>query len=216
MIHSDRRFVVFAACLSILAGFIDALGFISLGGVFLSFMSGNSTRFAVSAVETGNQSWLVPGMVIVTFVSGVIAGSLLGRRTKSSREPAILAFISVLLLSAALLNMAGYFPAAIGCMAFAMGATNTIFEQGGEVKVGVTYMTGTLVKMGQRIAARLSSEPATGLGRYFILWLGFILGAVGGACLYRWLGFTSLWVAVALSFLLTVTALKIFPRHKIP
>lgn len=29
------------------AGFIDALGFLKLGGLFVSFMSGNSTRLGV-------------------------------------------------------------------------------------------------------------------------------------------------------------------------
>ncbi len=215
MIHSARRFVLFAACLSVLAGFIDALGFISLGGVFLSFMSGNSTRFAVSAAEAGNFGWFVPVAVIITFVSGVIAGSLLGRRMKRVREPAIISFIFSLLLLAACLNAFGYFPAAIACMAFAMGAANTIFERDGEVKVGVTYMTGTLVKIGQKIAAFFAGESATGLGHYFLLWLGFFIGAAGGAYAYHCLGFTSLWAGVAWSLLLTIVAVKIFPRHSV-
>lgn len=214
MIQSSRRFVIFAACLSILAGFIDALGFISLGGVFLSFMSGNSTRFAVSAVETGNAGWLVSGAIIVIFVLGVIAGSLLGRRMKRIREPAILSFIFLLLLCAACLNIFGYFFSAITCMAFAMGATNTIFERDGEVKVGVTYMTGTLVKIGQKIAALFSGEPAVGLGHYFLLWLGFIAGAASGAYAYHAFGFTSLWAGVIWSFLLTIVAFKIFLQQE--
>lgn len=213
MIHTGRRFVIFAACLSVLAGFVDALGFISLGGVFLSFMSGNSTRLAVSAMEPGAVSWLVPAGVIVTFVSGVIAGSLLGRRVRRVREPAILGFISFFLLSAAALSAAGLVAPAMACMAFAMGAANTIFERDGEVRIGVTYMTGTLVKMGQKVAALLAGEPAAGLGHYFLLWFGFISGAGLGAIFYNACNLSSLWAAAVLSCLLTLAAIRIFPRH---
>ena len=36
-----------AICLAALAGFVDALAYISLGGFFASFMSGNTTRLGV-------------------------------------------------------------------------------------------------------------------------------------------------------------------------
>lgn len=41
MIRYDRRLKLMAACLSALAGYVDAIGFIKLGGFFISFMSGN-------------------------------------------------------------------------------------------------------------------------------------------------------------------------------
>ena len=40
-----------ALSLAVLAGYVDSLGFLQLGGVFVSFMSGNSTRLAVSLAE---------------------------------------------------------------------------------------------------------------------------------------------------------------------
>jgi uncharacterized membrane protein YoaK (UPF0700 family) len=43
----DRRIRTLAAGLSALAGYVDAIGFIKLGGFFVSFMSGNSTRLGV-------------------------------------------------------------------------------------------------------------------------------------------------------------------------
>lgn len=51
MIRLNKTLRLFAASLSFLAGFVDALGFIHLGGYFVSFMSGNSTRMAVSLPE---------------------------------------------------------------------------------------------------------------------------------------------------------------------
>ena len=39
-----RRDIALAAGLSGVAGYVDAIGFLKLGGFFVSFMSGNSTR----------------------------------------------------------------------------------------------------------------------------------------------------------------------------
>ena len=55
---------------------------------------------------------------------------------------------------AALPGRMGFSAAAIAAMALAMGAENAVFEREGEVHIGLTYMTGTLVKFGQRLAGR--------------------------------------------------------------
>jgi len=44
----DRSRRQFAIALSGLAGFVDSVGFLSAGGYFVSFMSGNTTRLGVS------------------------------------------------------------------------------------------------------------------------------------------------------------------------
>ena len=47
----SRRDIVVACALSALAGYVDGIGFLHLGGLFVSFMSGNSTRMGVSLAE---------------------------------------------------------------------------------------------------------------------------------------------------------------------
>ncbi len=47
----DLRNLILALALSALAGFVDGIGFLHLGGLFVSFMSGNSTRMSVSLAE---------------------------------------------------------------------------------------------------------------------------------------------------------------------
>jgi uncharacterized membrane protein YoaK (UPF0700 family) len=42
----------------------------------------------------------------------------------------------------------------LAMLVLAMGALNNTFLRGGEVSVGLTYMTGALVKIGQGIARR--------------------------------------------------------------
>ena len=40
-----------------LAGYVDALGFVRLGGLYTSFMSGNTTQFAVFGHEASCSTW---------------------------------------------------------------------------------------------------------------------------------------------------------------
>jgi hypothetical protein len=63
-------------------------------------------------------------------------------------------------------------------MAVAMGAANATFEQDGEVSIGVTYMTGTLVKIGQHLAQAVAGRERWRWLPYTLLWAGFVAGRV--------------------------------------
>lgn len=207
MLKAGKRTVFLALCLSFLAGFLDALGFISLGGVFVSFMSGNSTRSAVGLVQEGLAGLIVPGGIILCFVLGVISGTLLGNTVPEKRVQRVLTMVSIaLILAASIHNISGL---AAAIIAFAMGASNTAFQRNGEVSIGVTYMTGTLVKMGQHIANALSGGPQYTWFRYFLLWASLVLGACSGALIYGWVGLAGIWVAALISVFLTGITIKL-------
>ena len=58
----SRRNIALACALSALAGYVDGIGFLHLGGLFVSFMSGNSTRMGVSLAagalaDRGRSAW---------------------------------------------------------------------------------------------------------------------------------------------------------------
>ena len=61
----------------------------------------------------------------------------------------------------------------------------------------MTYMTGTLVKVGQRIADALEGGKRWAWLPYVGLWAGMVVGAAGGALLHPRLGLAGLWLAVA-------------------
>jgi uncharacterized membrane protein YoaK (UPF0700 family) len=82
-------------------------------------------------------------------------------------------------------------------VAAAMGAENTTFERDGEVSIGLTYMTGALVKLGQRLAGAIMGGPKLAWVPYLMLWLGLVGGAVAGALAWPALGLAGLWVGVA-------------------
>jgi uncharacterized membrane protein YoaK (UPF0700 family) len=201
VIRAATRVKLLAAGLAALAGFVDATGFIKLGGFFVSFMSGNTTRLAVGLATNASAALEAAGL-IGGFVLGVMLGTLVGRLTKKQRASRLLLLVAGLLALAAALNDAGISTAAIAAMVLAMGAENTVFEREGEVHIGLTYMTGTLVKFGQRLAGALMGGDRNAWQPYLLLWLGLAGGAVVGALDYPYLGLDNLWIAAlaALAF----------------
>ncbi|WP_343699664.1 YoaK family protein [Caulobacter sp.] len=198
MSRFDNRERLLAACLAALAGYVDALGFLHLGGFFLSFMSGNSTRLGVGLAQ-GGATAVTAGLLIATFVTGVVLGSLTGRVAGNARRRAVLALVAILLVMAGALDAAGVVRAAIAAMGLAMGAENAVFEEDGETRIGLTYMTGALVKIGQRLAQALVGGPRWDWSPYALLWAGLVLGALAGACIYPHLGLGGLWVAAGVA-----------------
>jgi uncharacterized membrane protein YoaK (UPF0700 family) len=189
----DQRTRALAASLAAVAGYVDATGFLASKGFFVSFMSGNSTRLAVGSIERAADAAVALALIAI-FVVGVVVGSLVGRRAGRHQRSAVIALVSAALLFAVLLSSAGQPHAALALMALAMGAENAIFEAEGEVQIGLTYMTGTLVKFGQRLGTALSGGDRWGWAPYALLWLGLVAGAVSGAALFPLFGLKSLLV----------------------
>ena len=99
MIRYQKSVRYFAICLSAVAGYVDAVGFIALGGFFVSFMSGNSTRLGVG-LAGGSQDAAIAGGLIVSFVLGVVVGSATGSVAGARRPGAILCLTACLLMAA--------------------------------------------------------------------------------------------------------------------
>lgn len=204
----DRHNQRLATGLAALAGFVDATGFIATGGFFLSFMSGNSTRLGVG-VMTSTSDTEVAAALILLFVLGVMTGSLTGRAAARWHRPAVLLLLAAALALAAGLATAGWMLAAFLVTAFAMGAENTVFEADGEVRISLTYMTGNLVKIGQRLAGALVGRPRWAFVPFLALWLAMVGGAVAGAALWPLLGLNGLWVASTAALLLAVASYRL-------
>ena len=81
MTRYTKRFWILGAATAGLAGYVDAIGFLKVGGLFVSFMSGNSTRFAVGLATAGPVAGIAAGL-IGAFVGGVVAGAKWRRVTR--------------------------------------------------------------------------------------------------------------------------------------
>lgn len=207
--QTKTSMLMIAISLSFLAGYVDALGFLELGGIFISFMSGNSTRLGIADTAAGTLPVFLLAGIIALFVLGVIAGSLIGRYARVRRSHAIIAFVTGLLCAAGLCDALGFSGWAVAMATLSMGAINTLFEKDGEVSIALTYMTGTLVRMGQRMAAAITGGARFGWVRYFLLWAGLVCGAVTGAFFYGLYGFSAIWFAAAEAVVLLAALARI-------
>lgn len=204
----DRARRSLAVAAAALAGFVDAAGFLCASGYFVSFMSGNTTRLGVDLVFAPHRA-IVPAALIAGFVLGVFIGALLAARAGSQRKAAVLGLVTALLLAASAAHMAGATTTMLACLVLAMGVLNNTFQRDGEVSVGLTYMTGALVRFAQGLAARLSGTGGEGWANWLLLWLGLALGALTGAfALLNWPG-TALWLASGWSLALSMAAWRI-------
>ncbi len=203
MNRTDRRIILLACCLAALAalaGLVDAIGYLALHGFYVSFMSGNSTRLAVGLGQRSFHVAMVAGGLIGLFVGGVVAGELVNRAM--GRRHRQLGVVALLLALAALAASLGRERVALALATLALGAANTVLQRVGTISIGVTYMTGTLVRLGCGIAAALLGGPRWGWVPYLLLWLSLLGGSVTGALLFPVLGLLGLWLAAGYCALL--------------
>lgn len=199
----SSRSIVLACALSALAGYVDAIGFIHLGGLFVSFMSGNSTRMGVFVAQGNWRPALESLGLIALFVVGATGGSLIALGRGPHRQPRVLFAEALLLAAAALCYAFGLPNSAVATIVLAMGLENAVFQVDGGGGLGLTYMTGALVKVGQFAARALRGGARFGWAPNFLLWIAMVAGAVCGALAYHWINLGSIWFAAAFALLLS-------------
>lgn len=200
------RFIALAVALAALAGFVDAIAFTRLGGYFVSFMSGNSTRLGVG-IGLADGTALLAAALILAFVAGVMVATILARRFAERRKVAVLSAVTLTLTVAATLWMVLPGPFPLLLVAAAMGMENGVFARDGEVAIGVSYMTGSLVRMAQRLAGALMGDPDRwAFAPHLALWLGFAAGVVLGARTAVSAADAALWIAAVAAGGLTLVA----------
>jgi len=205
------------------AGFVDGLFFIHLGGYFVSFMSGNSTRAAAELSQGNYLAWVAASSLIVAFIIGVMLSSFAVRFGPKRFHPSAESLLtdqvtphgSAVWVAYALMLLGGItavIPAvdrvAPFIVAAATGAINGTFTRRGEVTVGLTYMTGTLVKMGQALASAIALRSSVYLFRflrYLLLWAAIAIGSLIGGWSYLQFGTAGIWLTVVAMTFLSIT-----------
>lgn len=207
--------IAMATALAALAGFVDAVAWIELVGFFASFMSGNTTRLGIGLAHGDWAAARTAAALILMFVSGVITASVVGHRFAGRHKPPVMALVTLALCGAALAAWWALPIAALLLLAFAMGAENGVFNREGEVSIGLTYMTGTLVRFGQQFAMTLmGAGERRDWGPYLSLWLGFVAGGVLGAVASGGSLAGAVTIAAAVSAMLTAAMAVVSGRER--
>ena len=202
---------LFAYAVAGLAGFVDITGYLHINGYFVSFMTGNTTLLARDMAE-GAHRVAVPALLIAGFVIGVTIGTLVGDRWAARRKAVVSGMVAAMLVSAALARVIDLNPLSLALLVFAMGALNTVMSGNRANPVGLTYMTGALVRTGQLLAERLAGDRSANPLLFAGLWASLLAGALCGALVGLNLGAASLWVAGGSALVLCVAAMRISVR----
>lgn len=146
-----------AAVLAFLAGYVDAFGYFTLQ-TYVSFMSGNTTESA-TAIGQGQLGMALPVLlVIAAFVLGSGAGALLAY--SGACRVLYLATAGLLLLAMAMVRL-DWLDGAIATvtLGMAMGIMNSSLSSVGAQAIGITFVTGTLSKLGAHAALAIRRAP---------------------------------------------------------
>jgi len=205
MLDSSRN-IVLACALSALAGYVDGIGFLYLGGLFVSFMSGNSTRMGVSLAEGHFQAAAEALGLIALFVLGAAGGSLIVLGRSRLSQCWVLLAEGLLLALAALCNALGFANVAVAMIVLAMGLENAVFQIHGGSGLGLTYVTGALVKVGQFLAAAVTGGEPFGWVPNLLLWAALVAGSACGALVYYRISLAAISLGAAAALALSAWA----------
>ena len=185
LLRLPARDTVRATILTIIAGIADAVGYITMGGVFAANMTGNTVLAGIAAAQRNyTDAWhhLAP---LLAFFAGAMLSRLLLRL---SHKPT-----AGLLVEAALLAVVGFLPIdrelAVMIVAMAMGVQASAITHFAGNAVSTVVVTSTLARTADALLDRLwpgekKQLPAvTNLPLLGFTWVGYLVGAVAGTLL---------------------------------
>ena len=197
---TPARHLILGMVLTGSAGLIDVVGFIELGGYFTSFMSGNTTQGGAALIDAAWPVLLLTASLVGLFFIGSVLGALAAYSNPRWGPAAVsLAVLSGVALTL-VLALSG-FPAtqAMLVLAASAGAQNAILPMRGAVRLGATFVTGTLYMAGQDLALALKgSAPPLRWLQHLAIWFGLFGGAALGALIYRFAGILTLFLPAAI------------------
>ncbi|WP_407568993.1 YoaK family protein [Deinococcus altitudinis] len=197
-----------AIALLLIAGMVDAVGFLHLSGLFVSFMSGNTSSLGLALVQGAEARVGTLLELIASFAAGAFLGTLIELRAGQFHRSVILVVEALLLLLVDFQNQE------FVLLALAMGMQNASVRQVGSVAVTLTYATGYVVNVATRLAKGVMGQPRELARALFLLtlWSSILIGAALGAYLYGLYQLRALWLPTGL--LLVGAALNLLPEFR--
>ena len=178
-----------AIFLALIAGYLDGYGLLVLG-TYVSFMSGNTTTVGLRSGQGNFHAALPSAVAALSFVTGSFLGNLFTQSKLRHSHRLLFGVIAGLLATVAALERDGLWNAAaeIAILSLAMGITNPALTKVGAESVSLTFVTGTLNRIGGHLAAAVARTPVPAgqdprdshLARARInagAWSGFLVGA---------------------------------------
>ncbi|NMN68637.1 YoaK family protein [Rhizobium sp. 57MFTsu3.2] len=212
VIHTRRTTtgLVLAGAISFLAGMTDATG-LALTGDFVSFMTGNTTRAALSLGGGDLRHAAILLSAIMVFVLGNAAGIVIAHFA-DRRTFAVLSCVSIALATASLMMGESVAMPRFYLIVASMGMVNAAVEQIEGLPIGLTYVTGALSRFGRGLGRWIIGDKRLEWTIQIVPWAGMFAGAVMGALLTQIAGAAALWVIAVFAMLVALASLLIPKR----
>jgi uncharacterized membrane protein YoaK (UPF0700 family) len=182
---SPTRDTLRATILTLIAGIADAVGYVTMGGVFAANMTGNTVLAGIAAAQRNyTDAWHHLAPLLAFFLGAMLSRLLL----RLSHKPT-----AGLLVEAALLAGVGFLPIspepAVLILAVAMGVQASAITHFSGNAVSTVVVTSTLARTADTVLDRLwpgEKNPlpvVANLPLLALTWVGYLAGAVAGALL---------------------------------
>ncbi len=148
------RILARAGGLCLVAGYVDAIGYTTLGGVFAANMTGNTVLLAIAAGQGNGARVALYAATLAAFLAGAVAAAVL-RRTTGQPTAALLA-AAALLLAAALATLQPL--PALALVAVAMGLQGAAVTRFGAAGMQTVVVTATIIRLADHIVANFVPE----------------------------------------------------------
>jgi uncharacterized membrane protein YoaK (UPF0700 family) len=160
VLYEPRVQWISAVFLALIAGYLDGYGLLFLGS-YVSFMSGNTTFTGLKSGLGNFQAALASAIAIVFFVTGSFLGNLFTQSRLRYSHRLIFGLMAGLVATVAGLERHGLWnaPAEIAMLSLAMGMMNPALSKVGAESVSLTFVTGTLNRIGGHLAAAAGRKP---------------------------------------------------------
>ena len=194
--------------LCLVAGMVDAYGYMTLGHVFAANMTGNTVLLAITAVEGELAASINYILTLCAFTSGAILGAVLRRASGRPYVPLLLAAFLLAAISLGALNR----QAMLGLIAIVMGLQAASISKFGATRLQTIVITGPIVRLAEGLVdllwvgkAAKTREAAEASAHNGLAWITYGVGAALGAAAVGVTG-TPLVLAVPAGLLLAAAA----------
>jgi uncharacterized membrane protein YoaK (UPF0700 family) len=195
-----------AGILCLVAGFVDAYGYISLGHVFVANMTGNTVLLGISAAERDGPRTLTYAVTLIAFFAGALLASLVIRSV--GKRPLVLLAVALLLAAVPFLPLDERTELLL--LTFAMGLQGAALSRFGNSSINTVVVTGTMLRLADEITARLLSVlekvPPPPPGAISIPLFGWLIYGIGAALGTLFLGFLAYPLLAPAALLLVIAA----------
>jgi len=166
--------------LSLVAGYVEVIGYMDVGGIYPGIMTGNTVQLGLSLAKSQWQRLGTIGFAVGLFFLGGIIASLIKRHLR--RPPVELLLMAVILLAASLVRLyaALHISVELPLLALAMAMQGETIARFGGVSLQTIVVTNNMVKFSDALVGRYLTPGAPKTDLKEVLLPGLAWGSYSG------------------------------------